>query len=176
MACPPLAAVLGVVGIGLAVILPGMSIVPPASLPATTAASSPPRYSEPADAIGRILWVDDHPENNEKHRDWFNAHRIGVYNATNNEDALTLLQMNRYDVVISDMGRDKGREPLAGLKLLQGMRDRGDSTPFYVFTLHFSDELRRLVADSGGQAVTDASDELYELILPLFEAATATVE
>lgn len=139
------------------------------SLVARSAKSPPLQYSEPADAIGRILWVDDNPGNNEVYREWFLAHKIGVYSATNSTDALSLLSLEHYTVVISDMGRDRGRRPLAGLKLLQAMRSRGDQTPFYIFTIRVSDGMRRLVDENGGQGAVDDPKDLYAQILPLFE-------
>lgn len=142
------------------------------SSPASRSAGTAPlqlRYSEPADAVGRILWVDDNPGNNEAHRQLFRAHKIGVYSVTNSADALTLLSLEHYNVVISDMGRDRGRQPLAGLKLLQAMRSRGDRTPFYIFTIRASGGMRRLVAQNGGQGAVDDPRDLYARILPLFE-------
>lgn len=123
---------------------------------------------EPADSVGRVLWVDDHPENNFKERRFLERHRIGVYQVATTDDALTLLRMYAYGAVISDMGR-AGR-PLAGTDLLKAMRARGDRRPFFLYTVHSSEAQRRLVADSGGQGVAERPDELYAAILPLFGA------
>lgn len=123
---------------------------------------------EATDVIGRVLWVDDHPENNLEERRFLEAQRVAVYTATSTEDALKLLAMydGRYDAVISDMGR--GEESLAGLKLVERMRERGDATPFYMYTIFPSDKQRQLVVEAGGQGVAVASEELYGFILPLF--------
>ena len=133
-----------------------------------TAESERLTIAEAEDVIGRVLWVDDHPENNLEERRFLEAQRIAVYTATSTEDALKLLAMyrGRYDAVISDMGR--GEEPLAGLRLVETMRERGDATPFYMYTILPSDEQRRLVAHAGGQGVSVTSKELYGFILPLF--------
>jgi len=123
---------------------------------------------EAADVIGRVLWVDDHPENNLEERRFLESQRIAVYAATSTDDALKLLAMydGRYDAVISDMGR--GEESLAGLKLVEAMREGGDETPFYMYTIFPSEEQRRLIINAGGQGVAVTSKELYGLILPLF--------
>lgn len=121
---------------------------------------------EPADSIGRILWVDDHPENNAAEKRFLEQHRIGVYQVTTTEDALTLLRMYAYGAVVSDMGRS-GR-PLAGIDLLREMRARGDSRPFFLYTVYSSEAQQQLLADAGGQGVAESSDELYAAILPLF--------
>ncbi|WP_299597061.1 response regulator [uncultured Microbulbifer sp.] len=126
---------------------------------------------EAADVRGRILWVDDHPGNNLSERSHFESLRIAVYIATNTEDALTLLSMYRYDAVISDMGR--GSEPLAGFKLMEQLRARRDQTPYFLYTIMPSESQRALVKRRGGNGVAVTSDELYGMLLPLFERPLA---
>jgi DNA-binding winged helix-turn-helix (wHTH) protein len=60
---------------------------------------------EAAGSVGRILWVDDHPQNNLAERRYFEQRKIAVYQATSTSNALTLLAMYDYGAVISDMGR-----------------------------------------------------------------------
>jgi len=123
---------------------------------------------EAPDTRGRILWVDDHPDNNLAERHFLQAHRIAVYSATNTEDALTLLSMYRYDAVISDMGR--GRESLAGLQLVEQMRARRINTPFFLYTILTSDTQQSVLRARGGQGLAETPDALYGLLLPLFNA------
>jgi CheY-like chemotaxis protein len=54
----------------------------------------------------RILWVDDHPENNGPIVELLHRFGASVDTPRSNPDALRLLRANRYDVVISDVGRD----------------------------------------------------------------------
>jgi len=122
------------------------------------------KIGEPADVTGRILWVDDHPENNVEERRFFVAHKVAVYDVTSSADALKLLAMYKYDAVISDMGR--GREPLAGMELVKAMRARGDVTPFYLYTILTSTAQRDLLAQNGGQGVAVTPEGLYAFILP----------
>ncbi|MCM2678163.1 winged helix-turn-helix domain-containing protein [Echinimonas agarilytica] len=126
-------------------------------------------FGEPTDAIGRILWVDDHPLNNHLERHYLEQFKIGVYASVSSEDALRLLDMYPYQAVVSDMGRHG--DPLAGIKLLEAMRARDDDTPFYVYTIVTSDELEKQLTESGGQGVAVEPAELYDLILPIFEIA-----
>ncbi|WP_428409592.1 winged helix-turn-helix domain-containing protein [Hyphococcus sp.] len=122
--------------------------------------------SEPGDTVGRILWVDDHPENNTTEKADFEAQGIAVYNVRTSEEALTMLSMYpHYDAVISDMGRNG--EPLAGFKLLEEMRARGDATPFYLYTILTSEAQHALLAEKGGQGAAEAREDLYGFILPL---------
>ncbi|MCF6440249.1 winged helix-turn-helix domain-containing protein [Pseudoalteromonas luteoviolacea] len=121
------------------------------------------KASEPVDAKGRILWVDDNPKNNTKEQGYFLKKKIGVYNTTSTQEALLLLSMYEYSVVISDMGRDG--EPLAGLKLLRAMRAVGDETPFYVYTWVESDKQKEVIISAGGQGVATKKQELYNYVL-----------
>ncbi len=122
---------------------------------------------EAPDVRGRVLWVDDNPDNNLAERHFLEANHIAVYTATNTEDALTLLTMYDYDAVISDMGR--GGEALAGFKLIERMRDGRDRTPFFLYTIMPSAAQRALLNERGGQGVAVTSEELYGLLLPLFD-------
>jgi DNA-binding response OmpR family regulator len=123
---------------------------------------------EPADAVGRVLWVDDHPENNVEERRFLRSRKIAVYEVATSEEALALLAMYDYRAVISDMNRN-GR-PLAGLELVREMRRRNDSTPFFLYTVVPSPAQRAHLAEAGGQRATVTPAELYAAILPLFRA------
>ncbi|GIU21481.1 winged helix-turn-helix domain-containing protein [Shewanella schlegeliana] len=124
-------------------------------------------YSEPNKAIGRILWVDDHPENNLVEKAYFEQKNIGVYNTVTSQEALMLLSMYNYQAVISDMGRHG--DSLAGLKLLQAIRAEGNNTPFYLYTYVESPGLVDAINESGGQAVVLESESLYKLVLSHIE-------
>ena len=126
---------------------------------------------EPADAIGRVLWVDDHPGNNAVERRFLEDRKIAVYQVESTKEALALLSMYEYRAVISDMNR--GDEPLAGLELVREMRRRGDATPFYLYTFVPSAAQYTLITEAGGQGAAVTPNELYTAILPLFRAGEA---
>ena len=153
-------------GMGLMVLATAMVVylVTARRIPDTGA---PLVIGEAPDVRGRILWVDDNPDNNLAERSHFESHQIAIYIATNTEDALTLLSMYRYDAVISDMGR--GEEPLAGFKLMERMRARRDQTPYFLYTIMPSESQRELVSKRGGNGVAVTSEELFRLLLPIFE-------
>ena len=121
---------------------------------------------EPADALGRVLWVDDHPANNSVERGHLERNGIAVYQVTTTEEALQLLAMYDYGAVISDMNRND--KPLDGLTLVKEMRRRDDRTPFVLYSVVPSEEQRLSVAQAGGQAATVTPRELYDAVLPLF--------
>ena len=121
---------------------------------------------ESADAIGRVLWVDDNPQNNAEEKQYLERRKVAVYQVATSEEALALLAMYEYRAVISDMNRH-GR-PLAGLELVREMRRRKDGTPFFLYTYVPSEAQQVLLAEAGGQGATVTSEELYAAILPLF--------
>ncbi|HEY6816887.1 MAG TPA: winged helix-turn-helix domain-containing protein [Croceibacterium sp.] len=134
--------------------------------------TTPPVIADAPDAIGRLLWVDDHPQNNIYEERFFEERRIAVHTVTGSADALALLAMYDYAVVVSDMGR--GEDRLAGIRLVEQMRARGDRTPFVIYTLRPDGEdaqqaQRRLVAEAGAQGVAVTPEEVRSVILNMFE-------
>jgi DNA-binding response OmpR family regulator len=123
---------------------------------------------EAADSIGRVLWVDDHPQNNMAERRYLESQKVAVYQVTTTEEALNLLAMYKYGAVISDMNRND--KPLDGITLVKAMRARKDSTPFILYTVVPSASQRKLLAEAGGQAATVTPDQLYKAVVPLIRA------
>jgi DNA-binding response OmpR family regulator len=114
--------------------------------------STPPITHDSPDARATILWVDDHPSNNQLEIAAFKQHGIAVHLARSTEDGLKLIAMNRYPLVISDLGR--GEDRLAGLKMIEAMKQREITVPVVIYTIRPKDRAgqdaqRRLVADAG---------------------------
>lgn len=124
----------------------------------------PLQIGEAADSRARILWVDDNPQNNQQELAYLKQHKVAVYSVTNSNDALILLSLYHYDAVISDMGR--ADDPLAGLKLLQAMRQQGVKTAFYLYTIMPSAAKAQLLQQHGAQGVATEPHQLYKYILP----------
>lgn len=130
------------------------------------------KKSEPAHSIGRLLWVDDHPDNNIVEKTYFEDHNITVYQVTSTEAALTSLSLYEYSAIISDMGRDG--EVLAGLNLLKALRERGNHTPFLMYTIVHTQAQQALMDKYQGQGVAVEPDKLYQLVLPYFDSEAKT--
>lgn len=94
---------------------------------------APPETNDRPDAIGTVLWVDDHPANNQLEVAAFRQQGVAVHLAESTDDALKLLAMNRYHLVISDLGR--GDDRLAGLKMIGEMKRRQIAVPVVIYTL-----------------------------------------
>lgn len=114
--------------------------------------TSPPLTADPPDAVATILWVDDNPSNNRLEVELFKSRGIAVHLAEGTEDALKLLAMNEYRLVISDLGR--GDDRLAGLHLSRRMKELGLTVPVIIYTIRPDGERqqraqRQLVAQAG---------------------------
>ena len=158
--------------LGLAALAAVAAIWLVTSVPFASGAEERPLIkSEAADSIGRVLWVDDHPENNSVERDYLERGKVAVYQVVTSEEALQLLAMYEYDAVISDMNRND--KPLEGINLVKEMRRGGDRTPFVLYSVVPSDAQRRLVSEAGGQAATVERDELYRLIAAMLRDSKA---
>jgi DNA-binding response OmpR family regulator len=127
--------------------------------PAVAIRHTAPITNDSPNAIATILWVDDHPSNNRLEIEAFRRQRIAVHLAESTGDALKLLAINRYRLVISDLGR--GEDRLAGVKMMDVMKQHGLNAPVIIYTVRPKDgsgqkAQRRLVAAAGaaGLAVT----------------------
>lgn len=84
---------------------------------------------------GAILWVDDHPEGNESLVRLFRTAGMTVDTALSTDDAMLALSKSSYDLVITDMRRE--REPdgdSAGVRLLDRMVAAGVPTAAAIYS------------------------------------------
>lgn len=111
----------------------------------------------------KILWVNDRPENNVYERQAFEAQGIQISLALSTDEALEHLQSNRYDAIISDMGRKEG--PQEGYVLLEKLRGGGDKTPFFIYSGSNAPEHKRMARERRAQGSTNRVQELYQLVM-----------
>jgi DNA-binding response OmpR family regulator len=136
--------------------------------PAIAVRETPPITHDAPDARATILWIDDHPANNRLEIALFKERRLAVHLAQNTEDALKLLAVNHYDLVLSDLGR--GEDRLAGLKMTQEMKQRGMKVPVIIYTVRPKDPSgqvaqRRLVTDAGAADLAVTPTEVRTKVL-----------
>lgn len=129
----------------------------------------------------RILWVDDHPENNLPIVELLRRYGADVDTPRSNAGALKLMQANRYDVVISGVARDHEGpgSNLKGVELAEQVC-RGWGLRSLLFTARFDpatlpgatpaerlelvEQVRRSVF-----AITTRMDEALHYILDMLE-------
>jgi CheY-like chemotaxis protein len=129
----------------------------------------------------RILWADDHPENNAAIVDLLRRFGASVETPRSNEHALALMQASRYDVVISDVARDdegpgsnlKGLELAQTVYSSQGMRVLLFTARFDPATMPGLTDKQRLelveVVRRCIFGLTNRTDEALHLILDILE-------
>jgi CheY-like chemotaxis protein len=111
----------------------------------------------------RILWVDDRPENNVYERHAFESQGIEFSIALSTDEALEMLNNNKYAVIISDMGRKEG--PKEGYLLLENIRKSGDKTPFFIYAGSNLPEHKKLDREQGAQGSTNHAQELFAMVM-----------
>lgn len=141
------------------------------------------RVERNADLLGRsrVLWVDDHPENNTAIIELLRYFGSVVETPRSNLDALALLSTTRFDVVISDVARDNEgpNSQLKGVELAQHVFEHSGQKTI-LFTARFDPttlpdvgEAERLaLARLVSQVVfgrTNRFDEALHLILDVLE-------
>lgn len=83
---------------------------------------------------GRILWVNDHPENNVGEMDLLRRRGIVIDVAATNSGAIQLAQERSYSLVVSDIGRDNNEVAKAGLELPEELNKAFEGKrPFVIF-------------------------------------------
>ena len=83
---------------------------------------------------GRILWVDDHPENNIGEIDLLRRRGVVIDVAATNSGAIQLAKGRSYNLVLSDIGRDNNETANAGLELPKELDKALDGKrPFVIF-------------------------------------------
>ena len=100
-----------------------------------------------------ILWVDDNPNNNSLAVRALRKYGLEVEQVLSTEAAMEVLGRQRLDLVISDMGRAANMR--AGYELLDAVRSRGISTPFFIFAGDDKPEFRREAKSRGAQLSTN---------------------
>jgi hypothetical protein len=114
-------------------------------------------------AGARVLWVDDTPDSVFYERDALELAGIATIWVGSTGEALNLLAGNKFDVVISDMGRHENSK--AGYDLLESMRQKSDYTPFIIYSSSRLPEHITGVLERGGGGATNDPAELFELVL-----------
>lgn len=125
-------------------------------------ASQTARAEVPDKWYKQILWVDDIPDNNIYERQTMEAMGLEFTLALSTEEALRVLSTRRFAVIISDMGRKEG--PREGYALLEALRAKDKSTPFFIYAGSNAPEHRREAALRGAQGSTNIPGDLIEMV------------
>ncbi|WP_433003280.1 response regulator [Kribbella sp. CA-294648] len=111
--------------------------------------------------FARILWVDDHPDNNLFETVALESLGRFVTQATSTEAGLRYLSQLPYALAITDLGRhgDAG----AGVDFIRQAKQTDHTLPIIVYTLN-AQRVREEVIAAGAAAVVDRPDELLRQV------------
>ena len=115
----------------------------------------------------RVLWVDDNPDNNAYERQALEALGMRFVLSISTDDALDKVRTQKFDVIISDMGRPP--DPRAGYSLLDKLRALGDRTPFIIYAGSRSPEHQAEARRRGAVGCTNRATELFAMVLSALE-------
>lgn len=109
--------------------------------------------------MAKILLVEDNFENREAVAKWLKMENHEVEAVSTGEDALQLLQSNKYDLIILDWGLPK----MSGFELLDQFRAGGGDTPVIFLTGRDDDNSKTLGLDGGADDYISKPFDLREL-------------
>ncbi len=109
------------------------------------------------------LWVDDRPDNNIFERQSLEALGLSFVLAASTEEALDRIAQQRFDVIISDMGRPS--DPRAGYTLLDRLRAAGNTTPLVFYSGSNTAAHKAEAREHGAVGATNRASELFGYVL-----------
>lgn len=107
-----------------------------------------------------VLWVDDHPEDNRAEQRMLQAFGVMIDAVRTNGEALAMLGLHRYDMVISDIDRDD--DPDDGIAFAKQMRSTPSSIPLVYY---ITDLNRELGTPAHAFGITNRPDELLHYVV-----------
>ncbi|MEH1829760.1 MAG: response regulator [Nostoc sp.] len=110
-----------------------------------------------------VLWVDDNPDNNTYERQALEALGVSFVLATSTDEALKKISLQRFDAIISDMGRPP--DSRAGYTLLDKLRAQNNQTPFIIYAGSRNPEHVAESRRHGAIGCTNNANELFEMLL-----------
>ena len=118
--------------------------------------------------LRRVLWVDDHPENNAYEVEALQRHGVTVQIAHTTAEGLHAAEHAEppYDAVVTDMGREEdGTERAeAGLQLIEALNERQLPSPVIVYASARAINRTRERFEAAGAQGTASATELLEML------------
>ncbi len=119
----------------------------------------------------KILWVDDFPANNKSIMDIYQNIGVDFDIAIDSEDAYELLEKNKYNLIITDMGRHS--ENMAGLSLIKNIKKMSinPKPPVILYASQKAiDMYGSLAIGEGAKLATSSARELIMMINQMIAA------
>lgn len=122
------------------------------------------RVQDADEQLRRILWVDDRPGNNTYERQGLESLGFTFSLALSTQEALEKIANDGpFSAIISDMGRPEG--PREGYALLEKVRQRDTTTPFFIYAGSNAIQHQREAAARGAQGSTNQPLDLINMVI-----------
>jgi len=108
-----------------------------------------------------VLWVDDHPENNAYEARVLKDSGVKIDEASSTSEALDKLKRGRYDLIITDMSRERKDD---GITLIDEVRKIDERLPVVIFCGRKMVERFRDAAEQRKTKITSSTDELFQFV------------
>lgn len=118
----------------------------------------------------QILWVDDYPSNNAFGIERLEEKGVNVRKELSTAAALHALSQEKFDLIITDLGRVEGGvdNPFAGLDLIEMARAQGVETQIVVFAGRRGEENADKLFEAGADFVTSSMVDLMKIVQHTF--------
>ncbi len=111
----------------------------------------------------RLLWVDDNPRNNSYLVSALQERGSVIDIALSTAEGISMFKKNRYDFVVSDMGRPEGEH--AGLDLTKQIKKLSPATPVFIFCGSWAARnLRDEALAAGASEITSSGTTLLSVL------------
>ena len=114
-----------------------------------------------------LLWVDDHPKNNAMLIQNFTEKGISITTASSTKEALLKMETEKFDAIITDMGRTESGERLdtAGIDLSRKIRENDKNIPIFIYSWSKTAKSKMDEAkDAGITKVATSKSDLIEAL------------
>jgi CheY-like chemotaxis protein len=108
-----------------------------------------------------VLWVDDNPPNNEYERQALSALGIRFVLAKSTAEAVPLLSLQKFDLVITDFKRSDDSQ--GGYTLLAEVKKTNPTTPVIIYSGSATPEFEKEARLRGALAETNQPQRLFSL-------------
>lgn len=120
-----------------------------------------------------VLWVDDFPANNAFLLQQFEQEGVRIRKEISTASAMVALSQDRFDAIISDLGRTENgvENAFAGLDFIKAVRGAGIQTPILIFAGRRGVANRDRLLAAGATAVSSSTVDVVHFMNQLRSAA-----
>ncbi|MDB6140681.1 MAG: Response regulator with CheY-like receiver, AAA-type ATPase, and DNA-binding domain, partial [Verrucomicrobiaceae bacterium] len=120
----------------------------------------------------RILWVDDHPENNISESSTLESKGATLIRTLSTDEALRVLTQQKFHAIISDIHRRESK--FAGLNLLRNLQKRGNQLPVVIYAGENAIQHAEVALGLGAQFCTNDFSKICTALASTFNVPTFT--